>query len=43
MTEGYRYLVVCRQGYTIRIPCDYNKDGYCGIDGKPCEFKWKEV
>jgi hypothetical protein len=27
---------LCRQGYKIAIPCNWVKDGICGIDLKRC-------
>jgi hypothetical protein len=26
----------CRKGYLVKIPCNWEKDGYCGIDARPC-------
>jgi hypothetical protein len=26
----------CRKGYMVDIPCNYAKNGYCGINARPC-------
>jgi len=27
---------LCRKGLIVRIPCNWNKDGFCGDDTKHC-------
>lgn len=31
-------IVQCRMNYTIELPCNYIKDGICGVDGKACKL-----
>ena len=33
------YVDECRRGYMVRIPCNWVKDDYCGVDARPCGKK----
>jgi len=28
----------CRNGFVVRIPCNWNVNGRCGDDSKPCRL-----
>lgn len=36
MKMGVVFVGECRRGFVVRIPCNWNKDGYCGVDAKLC-------
>jgi len=33
------YVVECRRGHRVTIPCNWNVGGYCGVDARPCVYK----
>ena len=36
---GKVYFGECRRGFVVRIPCNWVKDGFCGVDARPCVFE----
>jgi hypothetical protein len=33
------YVGECRKGYAVWIPCNCVKNGFCGVDARPCVFE----
>ena len=33
------YVGECRKGHEVWIPCNCVKDGFCGVDARPCVFE----
>ena len=35
-----KYIIECRhlKDVSLELPCNYAKDGFCGIDGRKCNI-----
>ena len=29
------YIGECSRGFVVKIPCNWEKNGYCGVDARP--------